>query len=179
MGASNNSEFLYEVILLGSIAAILILILILTIINSVKIKSVNNKYKRLMTSQTCSNLEEIIDDCISKTVNIEKQNLDMINSMNKIQEELTSCVQKVSVVRYNAFEDTGSDLSYSVALLDANDSGVVFTSIYSRDSSTTYSKPIINGKSKYPLSVEEIKAINDAIRKSRKTQLLTKEKEND
>jgi len=47
---------------------------------------------------------------------------------------------KVGVVRYNAFDDVGSDLSFSIALLDDNDNGVVISGIYSRESSTTYAK---------------------------------------
>ena len=176
MGSANSSEFIFEIILMVGISLIILLLFILTIVNSVKIKRINNKYKRLMTSENCTNIEEIINNCLSKTEKIESQNIDMLKSIKNNEEELSNCVQKVSVVRYNAFEDTGSDLSYSAALLDANDSGVVFTSIYSRDSSTTYSKPVVNGKSKYPLSVEEVKAINEAVRRSRKTQPTIKEK---
>jgi hypothetical protein len=89
--------------------------------------------------------------------------------LNEIDRNFLNCIQKVAMIRYNAFDNVGSDLSYSVALLDGNDSGIVITSLFSRDCSTTYGKPILAGKSKYPLSAEEIKVINHAIRRYRES----------
>ena len=68
-------------------------------------------------------------------------------------------VQKVKLMRYNAFADTGSDLSYSLSLLDENNNGVVLSSIYGREDNRTYAKPIENGKSTYNLSEEEKKVL--------------------
>ena len=67
------------------------------------------------------------------------------------------------MVRYNAFQDTGSNLSFAVALLDSNNTGIVLNGIYSRDGSNIYSKPIQEGKSNFVLSDEEKEAINQAI----------------
>ena len=72
------------------------------------------------------------------------------------------CVQKVVVVRYNAFDNVGSDLSFTIALLDSSDNGVVINGVYARDSSSTYAKPIVSGKSKYVLSAEEMQALDIA-----------------
>jgi len=79
-----------------------------------------------------------------------------------LERDLQRCIQKVGVVRYNAFDDVGSDLSFSIALLDDNDNGVVISGIYSRESSTTYAKKIVNGTSKNPLSAEELQAISES-----------------
>ena len=65
--------------------------------------------------------------------------------------------------RYNAFKDTGSDLSFTLALLDEKNDGIVLNGIYARDSSNIYAKPIEKGESKYILSNEEKEAINRAI----------------
>ena len=77
---------------------------------------------------------------------------------------MTKCIQKVGIVRYNAFKDTGSDLSFALALLDENNDGVVLNGIYSREMSNIYAKPVKNGKSSYTISEEEQQAINDAIK---------------
>ena len=69
----------------------------------------------------------------------------------------------MGIVRYSAFRDTGSDLSFAVALLDENNSGVVFNGIYSREMSNIYAKPVEKGNSKYTLSNEELQAIDRAI----------------
>ena len=73
--------------------------------------------------------------------------------------QMNGCVPKVKLMRYNAFADTGSDLSYSLSLLDENNNGVVLSSIYGREDNRTYAKPIENGKSTYNLSEEEKKVL--------------------
>lgn len=108
------------------------------------------------------NLEELLDSIINKTEFIINKNKEIDNNIEKIDNKLVRCIQKVGVIRYNAFENMGSDLSYSIALLDYNDNGVVISGIYSRDNSSTYVKPINNGKSQYKLSDEEVQALDNA-----------------
>ena len=59
-------------------------------------------------------------------------------------------------MRYKAFEDVGSDLSFSVAILDSYNDGIILTGIYSRHDSVTYAKPVDKGISRYELSEEEV-----------------------
>jgi hypothetical protein len=73
--------------------------------------------------------------------------------------------QKISIVRFNPFGDTGGDQSFSLAVLDAQDSGYVLTSIHGRQGTRVYVKPIDLGTSKYTLSAEEHKALNQAIKR--------------
>jgi hypothetical protein len=70
--------------------------------------------------------------------------------------------QKISLVRFNPFGDTGGDQSFSLAILDAHDSGYVLTSIHGREGTRVYVKPIDLGKSKYQLSQEEQQALSQA-----------------
>jgi len=72
-------------------------------------------------------------------------------------------VQKVGVVRFNPFKDIGGDQSFSIALLDEEDNGLVITSLYGREGNRVYAKPIEGGQSKYQLSDEEKEAISRAI----------------
>ena len=72
------------------------------------------------------------------------------------------------MVRYSAFQDTGSDLSFSLALLDEYNTGVVLNGIYSREMANIYAKPIKEGKSSYTLSDEEKEAIRKAIEGEKK-----------
>ena len=68
-----------------------------------------------------------------------------------------------NVEEYSAFKDTGSDLSFTLALLDENNDGVVLNGIYSREMSNIYAKPVKDGKSTYTISEEENQAIQKAI----------------
>ncbi len=72
-------------------------------------------------------------------------------------------VQKVGVVRFNPFKDTGGDQSFIIALLDSNNKGVVLSSLYTREGTRVYTKPIEKGGSTYHLSKEEKEAIAKAI----------------
>jgi hypothetical protein len=70
--------------------------------------------------------------------------------------------QKISLVRFNPFGDTGGDQSFSLAVLDAQDSGYVLTSIHGREGTRVYVKPVDLGASKYTLSSEEQQALTQA-----------------
>ena len=87
-----------------------------------------------------------------------------LGQSENLEEDLEGCIQKVGIVRYSAFQDTGSDLSFSLALLDEKNNGVVFNGIYSREMSNIYAKPVENGNSKYTLSNEEVEAIKKSCR---------------
>jgi hypothetical protein len=82
--------------------------------------------------------------------------------INTLESNLKKCIQKVGLIRYNAYGDTGSDLSFTMALMDAEDNGVVVNGLYSRESSSIFAKPLVKGDTKYNLSAEEIQAIDIA-----------------
>ena len=73
-------------------------------------------------------------------------------------------IQKVSVVRFNPFNESGGDQSFSLAVLDTDNNGFVITSLYGRDANRVYAKPVRQGNSTYQLSEEEKKAIAEAIK---------------
>lgn len=144
------------------IAGILIILLIVNIIILVKTNNMKKNYKLLLNGRESINIEELL-----KGTGMEINTLrDEINSskekIGEIDRKLEFAVQKVGFVRYNAFAEMGSDLSFSFALLDNFQNGFVITSIYGRDHAATYGKPIKGGKSAYPLSVEEVQAIDRA-----------------
>ena len=85
--------------------------------------------------------------------------------MQKWNLYLQNPFKKVAVHRFCAFADMGGDLSYAVALLDNQNNGVIFSSIFGRQDSCTYVKPIENGISKYPLTQEENKVLLEAMSK--------------
>ncbi|BDE06428.1 hypothetical protein WPS_17040 [Vulcanimicrobium alpinum] len=71
-------------------------------------------------------------------------------------------VPRVGFVRFNAFDDVGSDLSYALALLNGEGDGVVLTSIYSREDTRTYGKGVTAFKPATDPSEEELAAIAKA-----------------
>lgn len=143
---------------------IIILLLIGFIMILVKFSKLNKKYKNFMQKLgNGKNLEEDLETYMYRVDKVEKQNGDILNQIKNLENDLTKCIQKVGIVRYNAFKDTGSDLSFALALLDENNDGVVLNGIYSREMSNIYAKPVEKGKSNYTLSEEESQAIEKAV----------------
>ncbi|HHV96346.1 MAG TPA: DUF4446 family protein [Clostridiaceae bacterium] len=167
---SLDNSIIFFILFINSILTIFLIFF--SIANSIKIRKLKSKYEKFMRLEKDVDLEKLLESCILKTDEIINKNKEIEAHLNRLDRNVLNCIQKVSISRFNAFDDVGSDLSYSLALLDGNDNGVVITSLYTRDSSTTFGKPIVGGKSKYPLSAEEIKTINDAVRKNRESQYL-------
>ena len=145
------------------VAVLLLLIVILAIMlmrAEKRVKGLQEKYDFFTKGADNVDVGELLTETLSevRSGRVEMEKLE--NRCNELRSQLKDCVQKVGVVRFNAFDDTGSDLSYSVALLDERKDGVVFSSIFGRDENRCYAKPVKNGKSDYPLSKEELEALS-------------------
>ena len=149
-------------ILIGCNFILIFLLFLISVLNSRKIMKMKVKYNKFMNGLGDVNIEAVLDDCLEKLNIGSEKNKDMEYRINTIERNMYYCVQKVGVVRYNAFDNVGSDLSYSIALLDKNDDGLIISSLYLRENCSTFAKPVQNSKSKYALSIEEIKAIDIA-----------------
>jgi hypothetical protein len=88
---------------------------------------------------------------------------ELIGEQRQQAETLLSSVQRIGLIRYDAFDDMGGHLSFSAALLDGGESGLVITSINGRQDTRCYAKVIQNGTSTHNLTVEEHEAIRRAL----------------
>ena len=146
------------------LGALVIVLLVAFLIILAKVIVLNKRYKRFMLKLgEGKNLQEDLENYMYKVERVEKQNAELLGKISALDKDLESCIQKVGIFRYSAFQDTGSDLSFTLALLDEHNDGVVLNGIYSREMSNIYAKPIENGNSKYTLSEEEQVAIKKAI----------------
>ena len=153
----------YSIFIIIGLTIITLLLFIITIVLLSSVKKLEKKYRKMMRGVNNKNLEQALNDNLD---NIEKalaKSQQAIDECKNISEELKGCVNKVAIMRYKAFEDVGSDLSFSIAILDSYNDGVIITGIYSRHDSTTYAKPIDKGISRYDLSEEELHVLNEAI----------------
>ena len=92
---------------------------------------------------------------------------DLAAEQRRQAEIILGAVQRVGLIRYDAFDDMGGHLSFSTALLDANGDGVVVTSINGRQDTRCYAKPVEGWTSRHNLSEEEELAIQQALTSSR------------
>ena len=152
----------YNILLLVGSLVLNILVIILLIVNINTNSNLKDRYRRLTGGTDGKQIETILFEHIDKVEEVHR-NLDEIeNKLNIFNNRLSFCIQKIGIVRYNAFDDTGSDLSYSIALLDENNDGIIITGIYGRTETVSYAKPIKKGVSNYSLSVEELQALERA-----------------
>ncbi|NLJ88573.1 MAG: DUF4446 family protein [Epulopiscium sp.] len=151
-----------QIWILISTSIISLILLIISIALLIKLNKLKNKYDYFMGGKKDKPIEDLLVTCIDKVNEVEKDYKNINKEIRSIRKDLSKCIKKVGIVRYNAFGDMGGDLCFAVALLDENDDGVVINGIYSREGSNTYAKPVEKGASSYNLSNEEIKAIKIA-----------------
>lgn len=147
------------------IVGLLVLALFFFIINTVRLNQLHRRYQQLMRGVNRANLEELIFKQAEKLNELSEQVARMKEMQTQVHQDIKDSIGPVGIVRYNAFNDVGSDLSYSVAILNRGKDGVVLTSLYGREDSRTYAKPIENGESKYKLTDEEKEALQIALQK--------------
>lgn len=165
MDYTSVSQFIDQnlpLIMLG-IVLMLIIYTIIMITVLVKNRRLKKRYDRLMKNADKGSLEEMMIAYQNKIEDASKDSILALDQIRLLNNQITHCVQKVGVVRFKAFEDVGSDLSYSIAMLDNKNDGVIITSIFGRNMSTSYAKPVQKGTSKYALSEEEVYAMNKAL----------------
>jgi len=151
---------------LVGILGILVIIMYLLIINLLyNLNYMKKRYKKMMTGVDGANLERMMIGCIDSTKAVADENAKLWEENKAIRELLGKALTRVAVVRFRAFEDMGSDLSYAVAMLDSHNNGVVMSSIFAREDSRSYVKPISEGRSQYALTEEEADALHQAMAK--------------
>lgn len=150
----------------GIIISLLILVNFVFLLLFLLERRANRKFRRqyleLLAGIHTDNVEELIlkhrdevSDFFTRIEALEK-------TTATLERKLASAVQKVGMVRYNAFQELGSDQSFSLALLNSQDDGVVLTSIFGRDECRLFAKPVKKGQSRYRLTDEELLALDRA-----------------
>ena len=144
-------------------AIVIVILLIICIANICSISKMKKTGKKFMQGKNAMSLEQEItglfeDNKFIKNA-IEKNKKDIRN----LYKNFESAFQKVGIVKYDAFNQMGGKLSFSLALLDENNNGFILNSVHSTDGCYSYTKEIENGVCKISLGEEEEKALNIAM----------------
>ena len=120
-------------------------------------------YNKLGKGLTDKNFKSLMENLL-KDVSINRKDINYLKSYcDKIQKEGLLHIQKIGLVRFNPFKDTGGDQSFILSLTDGNDTGVIISGLYSRSGTRWYAKKVVKGKSvEHELSDEEKKALSQA-----------------
>lgn len=120
-------------------------------------------FKKLTRGVSEKDLKSLLEEVLRQLELTRKQEEKILKRVEKEEEESKFHFQKVGLVRYNPFADTGGDQSFVLALLDGNNDGIVITSLHSREQTRIFTKPVEKGKpSGYEFSKEEAEAISRA-----------------
>lgn len=150
---------------IGIIMLIVFVLLGLMFTQLSKLNKLRRRYEQMMAGTGVNNLESLLIDLKIQLDRLEDEHGKQKETLENTMKKLQSINGHVGLVRYNAFGERGSDLSFSVAMIDDQADGVVLTSIYNRDNSYIYAKPLQQGDSSYSLSNEEKEALNLAKQK--------------
>ncbi len=146
-----------NLVLVGG-AIFFIWLLILTIL----VWNIISHYNKLTAGTTQRTLKSVLENLL-KDVNFTKKELDNLKTYcNTIQKEGLLHIQKVGLLRFNPFKDTGGNQSFILSLIDGKNTGVIISGLYSRLGTRWYAKKIVEGKSvDHDLSEEEKKALKE------------------
>ena len=151
-----------------SIILVLFFLLVLTLIIAVaallKVSKLQDMYEKFLGGSSKNTIEAILLDYYTQTKSIDERYSGIQKDLKKLEDDMESCLQKVAIVRYNPFKETGGNLCYALAMLNKKNDGVLINSIFSRDGSYNYGKPVVNGKSEFNLSTEEQEALDLALK---------------
>ncbi len=151
-------------------AIILIVMLVLIVVLFVLLTNVYMKYTRLKSSYNSfmkgkdgRTMEDSIFERFEALDELARISLANRQEIKKIRIDMKDTLQKVGILRYDAFSEMGGKLSFALTLLDGNNSGYIINSMHSREGCYNYIKEIVKGESYIELSEEEAESLERAI----------------
>ena len=149
---------------------IIIILLILTIFLLVRNISMNMRLSRLerkyKTFMKCSDAQSQEKVFVRKFAQIDKlydAKEEHDHDLLFIKKNLDKMFNNYGVEMYDSFDDVGGKLSFALALLDKENTGLIFNAVHSRDNCFLYMKEIVKGESYVMLSQEEVEALRKAV----------------
>lgn len=117
-------------------------------------------YLALTQGSNKKTLDEVLRDLVQGDQMIKEDIAKLVSRCAKIEKDGEYHIQKIGLVRFNPFNDTGGDQSFILALVDAHNTGIIITALYSRSGTRWYTKRVTKGKgAEHELSEEEKKAL--------------------
>ena len=152
---------------------LVIAVLVYCVILHIRLGSLKKKYDFFMQGDNGASLERKLSVEVSEIRDAVKGLESLLTEQAAIRNTQSNTIQKIGFIKYNAFENIGNDLSFALTLLDGNNNGICISSIYGRNESRIFSKPIVKGKSLVSLSQEELESLNEALGERTNEEALT------
>lgn len=149
-------------ILLGVIV-LLVILLIITIVQIAKTSKLKKKYNKFMQGKDAKSLEADIIKLYEDNQDIKSMTDTNRQDIKKLYKNMELTFQKIGIVKYDAFQQMGGKLSFSLALLNENNDGFILNSVHSSEGCYSYTKEIKGGVCEISLGDEEEKALSIAM----------------
>jgi hypothetical protein len=150
-------------LLAAAIGLVLLLLLIAVIVQSIRLGRAVRSYRSLASGGSDASLADVLDLQVRRLEAVGAR-LEELNRLAAEMEQRTrTSIQHIGLVRFNPFDDTGSDQSFVIALLDDRRDGIVLSSLHGRANTRLFAKPVEGGESSHALSEEEAQAIRIAV----------------
>ncbi|WP_239615407.1 DUF4446 family protein [Cohnella mopanensis] len=144
---------------------ILLILLVWLIVVTSKLRKVRENQRKMVGETGVHNMEDVMQALHERIASVDHKQTNQNEKLEQQEKRLSTLKGRISVHRFNAFSDSGSDLSFSVAFVNEEQDGVVITGIHGREQTFLYAKPIDKGQSAYMLTPEEKIAISQAMQK--------------
>lgn len=145
------------------LAGLVLIMMILMIVFIVKEEKLKKRYNRFMKGKDAKSLEKEIVGLYDNNEELRALAKENQKDIEILYKKFTKAVQKVGIVKYDAYQQMGGLLSFSLALLDENNDGFILNSVHSTEGCYTYTKEIRKGESKLELGNEERVALQQAM----------------
>ncbi len=147
-----------------ALLALVLILLIMNIVQSCRVKKLEKKYNRFMKGKEAESLEEEIVNLFNENSIVRAENEKNRKEIQRINRRMQKSFQKMGLEKYDAFNQMGGQLSFALCLLDENDNGYLINSVHSTDGlNYSYAKEINAGVADVELSEEEKAALDKAL----------------
>ena len=150
-------------LVLGVMGIVIIGLVIVAIVQSRRIGRATSSSPSLVSNSHGASIKQLLDSHLGKVIEIGTKMEGLKNLYETLEVRSRGSLQHVGIVRFNPFEDTGSDQSFAIALLDDRRDGIVLSSLHGRGQTRVFAKPVEGGESTHQLSDEEAQAIRIAV----------------
>jgi Protein of unknown function (DUF4446) len=145
------------------LAVLLVALLIAVLVLAVRLRAATRAYQTLVGSGEPGSLRELVEGHVGRVEEVSRRLGEMDAIHASLDRRTLASLQHVGLVRFNPFDDTGSDQSFAIALLDGQQDGIVISSLHGRANTRLFAKPVQGGRSNHTLSEEEEQAIAIAV----------------
>jgi hypothetical protein len=128
-----------------------------------KQRRLEQKLTLFFSGKNAETLENVLTKQLEQTRELDREIQELFDALEKLRTLSFRSLHKYAVLRFNPFKEVGSNQSFSVALLDGHDSGVVLSSLHTREGTRVYAKPVLKGRDAgFPFTEEEKNVILQA-----------------